>query len=238
MSKRRHVPDAERTAIMVDLLREMYPIGGMSLSHVVLEEVAPGTGWSGGSRWADVLVLSCWHSKGLTLTGYEIKASKADLKKELADPGKHLRLARYCDAWWLVAWDESVLVDTVPADWGIMLTADGEYGRGLEVKRKAAKRTPEPWPRQFVCSLVRNAFEQSPGVAYVARVVRQATDQGLRDGRQIAESHERQHLEPIAALLYGKDRWKWPEGARDPEKLIAVAVERLSQGILTQEVSR
>src|ERR1041384_1602390 len=104
MSKRARITDFERTATMVDLLRDRFCAGdGMSLSHVVLEEVAPGTGWMGGSRWADVLVLSVWKSKGRTLNGYEIKASRADLKKELRDLDKHQALARYCDEWWLVA---------------------------------------------------------------------------------------------------------------------------------------
>jgi hypothetical protein len=232
VSKRRHVPDAERTAIMVDLLREQHPIPmrAMSLSHVVLEEVAPGTGW--GARWADVLVLSCWRSKGQTLTGYEVKASKADLKRELADLNKHQALARYCDAWWLVVWDESVLVDGIPDDWGIMITEDSDYGRVLTTKRRAAKRTPEDWTRNFVCSLVRNAFEQSPGVAYVSRVVRDASECGLRDGRRQAERETMRRLEPVARLLYGKDRWSWPKEAQDEERLIEAAVERLSQGVL------
>lgn len=230
MSRRRHVPDAERTAIMVDLLRDMHPVTDMSLSHIVLEEVAPGTGWSGSARWADVLILSCWPSNGLSLTGYEIKASKGDLKRELADPGKHERLARYCDAWWLVAWDESVLIETVPAEWGVMVTVEAEYGRDLKVKRKATARTPEPWPRDFVCSLVRNAFVQSPGMAYVARVVRQAADRGLHDGRNSAEAEEKRRLEPLVCLLYGKDRWGRPLEASDPEKVIAAAVLQLQQG--------
>lgn len=227
------VPDVERTALMVDLLREQHPSDGMSLSHIVIEEVAPGTGWMGGARWADVLVLSVWQSKGRTLKGYEIKASRADLKKECADLGKHQALARYCDEWWLVAWDESVLVDTVPADWGIMLTVEGEYGRELVMHRKAAKRTPEPWPRAFVCSLVRNAFEQSPGMAYTERLVRQARVRAETDGKVWAKSERRALLERFAKVIYGKtNRWDWPKEARDDEKLEEIIAQRLSQGVL------
>lgn len=237
MSKRRYFADGERTAIMVDLLREKHPLStfgpndAMAPSHVVLHEVAPGTGWSGGSGWADVLVLSCWHSNGYTLTGYEVKASKADLKRELADLSKHQRLARYCDAWWLLAWDDNVLDgQTLPEDWGVMVTeAEDELDvcRALKTRRKAATRTPEEWPRHFVVSLVRNAFEQSPGLAYVERVLKYTRDRAVHDGRQMAENEERRRWEPVVELLYGRDRYGRPLGASDPDKLAAAVAARL-----------
>jgi hypothetical protein len=221
---------------MVDLIRESYPNGDVSRSHVAIEEVAPGTGWGAGSRWADVLVLSVWPSKGLTLHGYEVKASRADLKRELADPSKHQALARFCDEWWLVVWDESVLVDGIPEDWGIMLTVEDEHGgRYLTPHRKAAKRAPEQWSRPFVCSLVRNAFEQSPGIAYAERLARQARQRGLDDGRQIAETAQRRLLDRLAEVLYGRDRYRWPLEARDEEKLVEATVQRLNQGVLKLE---
>lgn len=233
---RRRVSDADRTATMVDLVRELYPPREPSLSHVVIEEAAPATGWSGYNRYADVLVLSVWPSKGQTLTGYEIKASKADLKRELADAAKHVALARYCVEWWLVAWDEGVLVDGIPADWGIKLTEPTEHGgRALVTHRKAAKRAPEPWPPSLVCAMVRNAYVQSPGVAYVERIAAQARSSGRYEGERAAAAAEHARLEPLATLLHGADRWKWPAEARDPDALIATAVERLTQGILCHE---
>src|SRR6185437_2663076 len=83
VSKPRIIPDTERTRILTDLVREKYAPKGdvMSLSHVVIEEVAQGTG-SRGYRWADVLALGMWPSNGRLLHGYEVKASRADLKKE------------------------------------------------------------------------------------------------------------------------------------------------------------
>jgi hypothetical protein len=218
---------------MLDLVRSIYPTGnGMSLSHVVIEEVAPGTGWSGTSRWADVLALSVWPSKGRTLDGYEIKASRADLKKELADLSKHEALARYCNTWTLVVWDETVLIDDgIPEWWGILKTAESADGtRELNEVRKAQKREPEPWPRAFVCSLVRNAFQQSPGAAYVARACVEAARRGRDDGRRAAEGEIQDLLEPVARLLYGRDRWKWP--AHDPEDVVKAVTERLTQGVL------
>lgn len=241
MSKPRRFDAVERTCVMLDLVRSIYPSrGGVSLSHIVVEEVAPGTGWSAEQRRADVLALSVWPSKGLTLDGYEIKASRADLKKELADPEKHQAVARYCDTWTLVAWDDEVLVDGVPESWGILTTVtdDDGIGRELHQVRKAQKREPDPWPRAFVCSLVRNAFEQSPGAAYVARACVEASRRGRDEGIREADADIREVLAPLATLLYGPDAWKWPAGGRDPETLVKTVVQRLSQGILAGDQSR
>lgn len=231
MSGLRPVPAAERTATMVDLVRRSYPNGAerMSLSHVVIEEVAPGTGWSGSNRWADVLALGVWPSKGLDLDGYEIKATRADLKRELADPEKHTALARYCDTWTLVAWDESVLLDGIPESWGIVTTVEEDGERELKIQRKAKMLEPKPWPKGFVCSLVRNAYEQSPGAAYLARAIAEASRRGLHDGKDAGIREVKTWLEPIASILYGENRWKWPKEARDPQALCEAIVTRLSK---------
>lgn len=225
--------DRERTCTMLDLCHRTVSIdtNGGAPSHVVIEEVAPGVGWSDARRRADVLVLSMWPSKGLTLEGYEVKASKADLKKELRDPAKHHATARYCDYWWLVVWDESLLVDGIPETWGVLVTAEDEDGeRELKVLKKAAKLEPEPWPRAFVCSLVRNAHQQSPGAAYVARANIVAARQGMHNGRQEAESEARRALEPLRDVLFAAtDRWMRPS---DVETIAKAACDRLNQGVV------
>jgi len=142
MSRRQTRIDAvERTVMMVDLLRQSYPAerNGI-LSHVVIEEVAPGTGWAATQRWADMLALSVWPSKGLTLDGYELKASRSDLRRELADPTKHEAVAQYCDTWSLVAWDEGVLVDGIPNWWGIT-----DVGEDLFTWPAATDKTGRTW---------------------------------------------------------------------------------------------
>lgn len=231
MSAPRRIPDSERTATMLDLIRRRYE--GDRFSHVVVEEVAPGTGWSAVSRWADVLVLSVWPSNGLTLDGFEIKASRADLKKELSDPSKAEALARYCDTWTLVAWDDAVLVDGIPEAWGIITTIDGDHGRELTVKQKATKRVPDPWPRAFVCSLVRNAHQQAPGAAYVARACDEAGKLGRKLGESIAKDATRHALEPLRRALFGRDTWKWPKEAHDVDATLRIAAERVTQGALS-----
>lgn len=235
MSRAAPIPDAERTATMLDLLHRRC-IGTELVgapARVLLEEVAPGTGWSAAQRWADVLILDMWPSRGLSLHGYEIKASRADLKRELADLTKHQAVARYCDSWTLVAWDDAVLVDGLPDDWGLITTRDGEHGRELVDVRKPTKREPAEWPRSFVCSMVRNAYQQSPGAAYVARACLEAEAKGRRAGRDLERDALRHAMRPLCELLFGTNSWNWPAAAREPEAVMKLAAERLQQGALS-----
>lgn len=233
MSKPRVVADFERTRILTDLLREKYAPKGevMSLSHVVIEEVAQGTG-SWGNRWADVLALGMWQSNNRALHGYEVKASRADLKKELSDLTKHEAVGKYCDTWTLVAWDEKVLVDGIPEDWGIMLSEDHNHGRRLVEQRKAAKRDAQSWPRSFVCSMVRNAYEQAPSAAFVARLVKELAVKSSRELDAAVKSSLYDELDPLRKALYGEDRYKWPDEARDSAKVLKLAAEKLTQEVL------
>lgn len=213
--------DVERTATMLDLIHRRYDTTRVDMppAYVVVEEVAPGTAWGGG-RYADVLALSCWKSNGFTLDGYEIKASRADLKRELADPSKSQAMARYCDSWTLVAWDRSILVGfTIPETWGIMVAGDGE----LEKIKKPTKLTPEPWPRSFICSLVRNAHQQAPGAAYLGRACAASWQDGRTQGESIARGDIEHAVKPLGVAIYGKDVWSWP--TEDPEAIIAEAVK-------------
>lgn len=216
--------DAQRTAVMLDLLHRCYESGRDDLAppYVVIEQVSPGTGW-GASRYADVVALSTWPSRGLRLEGFEIKASRADLKRELADPGKHRAVARYCDEWSLVIWSAKMLEGLdVPADWGIMVV--DEAGEELREIRKAAKREPDPWPRHFVCSLVRNAHMQSPRAAFVARAVMTATKQARKDAEHVAGMQDRFAREELAEAL-GLDRYS----GKTLEELVELAAERLKK---------
>lgn len=195
--------DAERTAIMLDLLHREYEGGRTDLAppYVLIEEVAPGTGFSGPSRYADVVALSTWPSRGLTLEGFELKASKADLRRELADPSKHKAIARYCDEWSLVVYRRSILEGLeIPKDWGLWCVDDAT-GEKLELIRKPEKRTPDPWPRAFICSLVRNAHMQSPRAAFIARAVMAAEKIAQRHGEETSDVHTSEALRPLAKAL-------------------------------------
>ncbi len=71
-------------------------------------------------RTADALVFGLWPSRGLDLHGFEIKASKADLKRELLNPAKAEDVAQFCDFWWLAVKQGICDLADVPENWGVM----------------------------------------------------------------------------------------------------------------------
>lgn len=129
-------------------------------THVILFEVSDATGFN-GSGWADAISMSLWPSHGLNLEGYEIKVSRNDWQKELANPAKAEKFAARCDKWWLVT-AENVIKDEreIPEKWGWMVATE----KGLRINRPAAKNNqPVAVDRIFLAALLRGAgkFDQA-----------------------------------------------------------------------------
>jgi hypothetical protein len=135
---------------------------GVPLAQSELTEVADGTG-AGATRHADAVALQCWPSRGLGLDGFELKASRGDLVRELRDEKKAKAIQRYCRRWWLVLADEGLMDGLeVPTTWGVLFLPKFPAKTKLVVGRQAPQLTPEPWPTDFQAALVRHAFEQRP----------------------------------------------------------------------------
>lgn len=101
---------------MIDLIRKRHE----GPAWVVVPEVPNGTG-SNVSRRADAIALGLWPSRGYEIHGYEVKVSRGDVRKELNDPSKADAVGRFCDYWWLVVEDLSIIDGlVVPSTWGIL----------------------------------------------------------------------------------------------------------------------
>lgn len=125
--------------------------GAESLSkYIALTQVASGTG--GANNIADVMVLGAWNSSGNLLEGFEVKVSHADWMNEVKNPTKCTAIKKYCDKWWLVIAEQSMVKDgELPEDWGMMAVVDG----ALKVIKKAPIIPSEPMSHEFVASLLR-----------------------------------------------------------------------------------
>ena len=125
-------------------------------AHIYMEQVRNGTGYARDLRTADGMALSIWPSRGLELHGIEIKVSRGDWLRELADPAKAEELARFCDRWWIAASDESIVAEgELPKGWGLLVLRKEAMVQLVE----APELRPEPWDRLFMVSLMRRAFE-------------------------------------------------------------------------------
>lgn len=131
-------------------LRAYYP----SNEYAVMWEVGNATGGN-TKRWADAVVVSLWPSRGLHITGIEIKVSRSDWTRELKNPAKAEEIAQYCDYWSVVTPEAIVHEHELPLTWGHLVVND----KGLIRQRvKPTKNdTPAALSRGFVAAMLRRA---------------------------------------------------------------------------------
>lgn len=112
---------------------------------VCIEEARSGAGFSGNDGACDFLAVNTWQGRGMELVGHEVKVSMADWRKELAEPEKAERFARFCRRWYVAVPSDLAgkIKDEVPPAWGLLSL--GPKG-GLTEVRKAPAREPEPVP--------------------------------------------------------------------------------------------
>lgn len=123
--------------------------------HYLPESKAPGglfipeIGSPDDRRRADLLWIptTIAEGRGRRIIGHELKVSRADLLRELAEPAKADPWARYCSAWWLVVGDPALLEGRdvhVPEPWGVMAPPSGRRTRSMTIVKPAPELTPEP----------------------------------------------------------------------------------------------
>ena len=138
---------------VIGALRLKYPTG----AYALLEQVGNGTGFNCG-RHCDALVMSLWPSRGLDITGIEVKVRRSDWLKELGEPAKAEAIAKYCDYWFLAVGDENIVQPgELPPTWGLLVpTADGK----MRCKTEAQRLSPNALDRSFVASVMRQVAAQ------------------------------------------------------------------------------
>lgn len=125
----------------------------------LITQVRNGTGFSGQVRTADAMAMGLWPSTGLELVGFELKVSRSDWLHELKDPTKAEEMKQFCDRWYLVVPDETIIKPgELPEGWGLM-TATGR-GRTIKVKIEAPVLSPVDVDRLLLASIFRNVTEK------------------------------------------------------------------------------
>lgn len=153
-------------------------------------EVADGTGAS-QRRWADAMAMNMWGSRGLALHGFEIKVSRSDWKRELANPAKAESIAGLCDFWSIVAPKGMIPLDELPPGWGLL-----EVDSDLRIAQRVTgpKNTnPAALTRSFVASLLRSAAKVDESI------IRGAIDIARSDWEKTVEERIRQRTEYLCS---------------------------------------
>jgi len=126
-------------------------------AHVLLSQVRNGVGYARRARTADALVASVWPSRGLYLTGVEIKVDRGDWLRELKKPEKSVSIQAYCQHWYIATPPGIVEPGTLPETWGLIETTEAR----TRIVTPAPKLDPKPVDMLFVCSILRAVSEQT-----------------------------------------------------------------------------
>lgn len=146
--------------------------------YAFLTQVRNGTGYIRKTgRTADALAMSLWPSRGLGLYGFEIKSTRSDWKRELKQPAKAEDICQFCNRWYVVTADESMIEPgELPEQWGWMACR----GAGLICKVEAPARQATPLDLPMLCAIFRRVQEST--VPYCD--VQAKIDKGIETRRQ------------------------------------------------------
>ena len=163
------------TADLVDLLRKKYPAPAFS----VLEQVRSCTGYAKDIRTCDAMVMSLYPSRGVHLSGFEIKVSRSDWARELKQPAKAEVFQPLCHYWYLLTGSEAVAqADEIPQTWGWMVKKNG----ALKLMKEAPFNPNPKLDHYFLASVFRTVTEGHVTTKESNRAVREARAEGVKAG--------------------------------------------------------
>lgn len=145
---------------LLDRLRARHSqVTGNGPAWAYMEHVRDGAGYFAGTT-IDALALHLWPSRSHEAHAFEVKVSRADFRRELADKqGKSLPWRAWVEHFWIVAPPDVVPLDELPDGWGLLVCS----GAGLRAVRRAERLRikphgylPEPdLPRSLVAAMLR-----------------------------------------------------------------------------------
>ncbi len=164
------------------LLRKRYPSG----EYALLAEVSNAAG-SNRSGSCDFISIGLWPSRGLEITGIELKSHRNDWLRELKQPAKAEPFFKYCDRWFLLIDDEQVAkLAEIPPTWGLLYVK----GKRIVCMKDAPKLTPEQISRNFMAALFKRA---TTGMIHPSEIKDQI-ESAVQNERTICEDKKR-HLQ-------------------------------------------
>ena len=170
-------------ASMLRLLRARHAQdAGNGPAWAYLEHVRDDSGFA-AKRTADALAIHLWRSRGHEMHGFEVKVSRSDWLRELADPAKAEGWMGVCDRWWLVAPRGIARAEEMPTGWGLIET----HGTGLRTTVQAPKlreQAHRTLTRGMVICMLRAAgagLTVTPEQAEIAAAKERGVQQGRAD---------------------------------------------------------
>lgn len=134
-----------------------------------LEHVRNDAGWN-ASRTIDALAMNLYPGKGLALHAFEVKVSRSDWRRELADPTKAQAFTDHVDYFHVVAPKGVVPVGELPPGWGLLETQVNGLALRARVpaqplrlfRRSGMQSRIDPINRGLVAAMLRAASRTTP----------------------------------------------------------------------------
>jgi hypothetical protein len=118
---------------------------------LITEVQAPGS-----QRRADLVRVGMWQSRGTGIDVHEIKVSRSDWLRELADPAKAEAWWPYCNRFWITAPPGVVEAGELPEGWGLLELPPGARRR-FKVRAQAESRKDIRLTVPLIIELLRRA---------------------------------------------------------------------------------
>lgn len=118
-------PLAELTAWHITQMLSLKYGNGTIDRYLFIPEMRVGTGYGNGAEQrVDAWMIALWPSDQLARHSFEIKISKSDYQKELANPVKRRAALRISNYYWFVAPKGMIDPASVPIECGLMEVND------------------------------------------------------------------------------------------------------------------
>jgi len=186
--------------------------------YAFLPELRVGTGWgpikdqpgspvlSAESR-IDAWAIDLWPSSGMQRTAYEIKRSRADFRREIADPGKRREALALSNRFYFAAPQGIIPRDELPADCGLVeLSREEGSVRAQLVVEAPCREQPAVVSWRFAAMLARRGTKAAAADPKALGTVELALEDARREIRwqkrqvQQAVAQQNAHWQRIEAL--------------------------------------
>lgn len=187
------------------------------------------------SRTADAVAMNLWPSRGLELHGFEVKVTRGDWLKELANPAKAEAVFGYCDRWWLVAAARDVVLPAeLPPTWGLLVPRGG----GLVAEVEAPKLAATPLDRSIIAAMLKRARTGMVSEASIDARLQQAEKRGAercRSEKERAKGELAEFKESVRAFTSASgiqiNAWNGPQLGRALQFVLNHGVDRFRQDL-------
>jgi hypothetical protein len=203
-----------------ELLTRRYP----PREYALMSEVSDDAGFN-RSRSADFLLVGLWPSRGLHMSGIELKSHRSDWLRELKQREKAENIFKYCDFFWLLTTDEAVAKqEEIPSSWGWMCIK----GNKIHVIKDAPKLENKPVSRGFLAAMLKRANDKTDYVhkSEIEDKIKEAKEQGKeisdREHGRFTKDHESlknyvKDFEEASGIDIKSSLHNW--GGADPKKV-------------------